>query len=109
MTKLTAIGLLASWLLLAGAASAQDAGQYPLTEKAGVIQELDFAGNSMVIDGMEYHVAVDVKVEIGGSYGAFTMLQPDMRVRFEFLIISPESRRITLIQELPDNVELDAV
>lgn len=107
--KRIAMGLLTSWLLLSGAASAQDAGQYPLAEKAGVIQELDFAGNAMVIDGMQYDVAVDVDVEIGGSYGAFTMLQPDMRVRYEFLIISPESRRITLIQELPDNVELEGV
>jgi hypothetical protein len=109
VTRLMMAGLLALGMLLSTLAAAQDAGQYPLAESAGVIQELDFGGNAMVIDGMSYQVALDVTVEIGGSHGAFTMLRPDMRVYFEFLQISPRSRRVTMIRELPDGVALDGV
>lgn len=109
MIRLLMASLWTMGVLWSASAIAQDAGQYPLAESAGVIQELDFGGNAMVIDGMSYHVATDVQVQIGGSHGAFTMLQPDMRVYFEFLQISPRARRITVIRELPDGVALDGV
>jgi hypothetical protein len=54
-----------------------------------VIQEVDFGGNAMVIDGMSYQVAMDVTVEIGGTHGAFTMLQPGMRIRTSSFCRSP--------------------
>lgn len=102
-------GLLALLLLLPMAAGAADAGQYALAEDAGVIQKLDFDAQTMVIDGMGYDVAVDVKVEIGGSYGAFTMLTTGMRIYYEFRQISPTSRLVTTIKELPDGVDLEQV
>lgn len=101
--------VLALWLLLPMAAAAQYEGNFPLAEGTGVIQELDFAAQTLVIDGMSYEVAVDVKVEIGGSYGAYTMLETGMRVYFEFLRISDEERRITLVRELPTGVEPEQV
>ncbi|HEX7037541.1 MAG TPA: hypothetical protein VF210_17360 [Pseudomonadales bacterium] len=98
------IALIVAWLLPLTAAAAT-AG--PMAEGAGVIQELDFAGSTMVIDGMSYEVAIDTRVEIGGSYGAFTMLQPGMRVYYEFERHSPTLRIIRLIRELPRDVVLD--
>jgi hypothetical protein len=93
-------------LLLAPAvAVAQAAG--PVAEGAGIIQELDVAGSSVVIDGMSYDVPLDVKVEIGGSYGAFTMLNEGMRVYYEFRVYSSTSRVVTLIRELPPDVVLE--
>ncbi len=101
--------VLALWLLLPVVAAAQYEGNFPLAEGAGVIQELDFAAQTMVIDGMRYEVAVDVKVEIGGSYGAYTLLETGMNVYIEFLRISDEERRIVLVRELPTGVEPDQV
>jgi len=99
----------ALWLLPPAGVVAQDAWRHGLAEDTGVIQGLDFAAQTMVIDGMDYTVAVDVKVEIGGSFGAFTMLQSGMRVYYEFRQISESSRLVTLIRELPGNVALEEV
>ena len=109
MIKSVSIGVLALWLLLPMAAAAQDAWQYPLAEDTGVIQKLEFGASTLVIDSMRYDVAVDVKVEIGGSFGAFTMLATGMRVYYEFRRISPAERVVTLIRELPRDVEMDEV
>ncbi|MEQ8857694.1 MAG: hypothetical protein RIC56_03530 [Pseudomonadales bacterium] len=108
MTKSALIGLFAMLLLpfSAGAQAAQASG---LTEDTGVIQELDLAARTLVIDGMRYDIAVDMSVEIGGSYGAFTMLQPGMRVYFEYRRESPTVRRISLLRELPGDVDLEEV
>lgn len=100
LDKTSWLRILALWLLLPMAAAAQYEGNYPLAEGAGEIQELDFAAQTLVIDGLRYQVAVDARVEIGGSYGAYTMLRTGMQVRFEFLRISAAERRIVLIEEL---------
>jgi hypothetical protein len=97
--------LLAVTLLLSLGAAAQPAG--PIAEDAGVIQELDFAASTMVIDGLAYDVALDVRVEIAGSYGAFTMLEPGMRVHYEFERRSPTVRIVRSIRQLPPDVQLD--
>lgn len=78
---------------------------YPLASDSGRIESLSFADSTLVVGGMRYGLAVDVEVEIGGSYGAFTMLEEGMPVRFEYLVISPTERRMVLIQELPPGVD----
>jgi len=95
--------------VLPTAASAFTLDDYPLAERAGVIQELDPDSQALVIDGVRYGIAVDAQVEIGGSYGAVTMLQPGMRVYFEYRRISSSERVITLLRELPEEVELEPV
>lgn len=90
-------------------ATAEAPGRYALSDSAGLVQEVSVADNSLVIDGVRYRMAPDGKVEIRGSYGALSMLQAGMRVYFEFLRVSPQERRIVLLQELPDNVELEEV
>lgn len=106
--KLTMILLLAlgAWLpLAAGAQSSRDI--YPLSSQAGTIDEIDYGSSTLVVGGYLYGVAGDVEVEIGGSYGAFTMLRPGMRIAFEYLHISGSERLIVLVRELPDGVLLE--
>ena len=55
----------------------------PSAQEFGVIQELSFGTNEMVVRGVKYKVSPSVVVEIGGTYGAFTMLSPGMKVSFE--------------------------
>jgi hypothetical protein len=81
--------------------------RYPVASRAGVIESLSFSDSTLIISGYRYSVAVDAKVEIGGSYGAFTMLRPGMRVHYDYLVISPSARRIIQIQELPSNVVIN--
>lgn len=80
-------------------------GSYPLASASGTIEALDFGQSTMIVSGYRYHVATDVTVEIDGSYGAFTMLEPGMPIRFDYLRISPSERRMVLIQELPPDVD----
>jgi hypothetical protein len=94
------LGCLAPWP--AAAQTADPA--YGVASHAGIIDAVDIATASMIVSGYHYDVAVDAQVEIGGSYGAFTMLRPGMRIRFDYLVISPSERRIIMVQELPDGV-----
>lgn len=82
---------------------------FPLRVSYGVVQTLDFGQSMMIIDGNRYRVAGDVNVEIGGTYGAFTMLQTGMRIRFEYLVVSPSSREIIDIQEMPPGLDMEPV
>lgn len=108
MIKSAFIGIVALLLLPIGAGALAAQGR-PLADNAGTIQEIDLAAETLIIDGMLYAVAVDVSVEIGGSFGAFTMLEPGMRVYYEYLRLSDKERVVTVIRELPDQVELDGV
>lgn len=108
MARALLIGLLALWLL-PFAAGAEALEGYPLTEDAGVIQKLDLDAQTLVIDGMRYRMALEAQVEIAGSYGAFTMLEPGMRVYFEYRRVSSSERIITMLRELPAEVELEQV
>jgi hypothetical protein len=98
--------LLILWLGLFGQAAAQPAG-FAVASRSGVVEALELDASSMIVSGYRYHVDLDTRVEIGGSYGAYTMLEPGMRIRFEYFVISPSERRMVLIQELPANVVLD--
>jgi predicted molibdopterin-dependent oxidoreductase YjgC len=94
-------------LMLTGLVGQAAAQNYPQASRSGVIEALDFASSSMIVSGYQYDVGVDTRVEIGGSYGAFTMLQPGMRIRFDYLVVSRSERRMVLIQELPAHVAID--
>jgi hypothetical protein len=82
---------------------------FPQRVSYGVIQSLDFGQSMMVVDGNRYRVAADVNVEIGGTYGAFTMLQTGMRIRLEYLVVSPSSREIIDIREMPPGFDIEPV
>ena len=86
-------------LLFAGIAQAQEYNA-PEAEGQGVIQGLDFGLNTAVVNGTDYRISPNVRVEIGGSYGAFTMLQEGMSVEFTFLHYSDGVREIIDMHEV---------
>lgn len=95
--------------LTTGAAARVPGASYPTATTYGVVQELDFDRSEMIVSGTRYGVAVDVKVEIGGSYGAFTLLRPGMKIRYAYLVISPSEREIIEIREIPPNAHMEEV
>jgi hypothetical protein len=50
----------------------------------GVVSEVDFAGPTVVIDGLRYDFAADATVTLLSGYGAPTLLQQGMTARFVF-------------------------
>ena len=65
----------------------------------GAIEQLDFDASTMVISGQRYPVSQTVKVEINGSYGAFTLLEIGMGVRFELAMYDSGQKVITEIYQ----------
>lgn len=99
-------------ILLSGLLSFQATAQtspspYPRATGTGIIEALDFDASTMVVSGYLYEVAVDTRVEIGGSYGAFTMLRPGMQIRFDYLRMSPSRRQMLVIEELPAGASVE--
>lgn len=92
--------------LTSGQLQAQDA---DLMEEEGVIEQLIVASNEVIISGVTFRVAFDAEVEIRGSFGAYTMLQPGMKVFYEYRRHSPTELEIYAIEQLPDNQEIDEV
>jgi hypothetical protein len=102
--------LLLLGVAMAGSTAARVPGAaYPTATKYGVVQELDFDRSEMIVSGTRYRVAFDVAVEIGGSYGAFTLLRPGMKIHYAYLVISPSEREITEIREIPPNAYMEEV
>ena len=87
-------------MLVPGMAFAVE-GNPPHVPGEGVVQELDFAANTTVIDGISYDVSLAARVEIGGTYGAFTLLTPGLAVQFVFLQHSDGRREIVELKQVP--------
>lgn len=77
-------------------ASVQD----PQVVRRGIIELVDYAGPTYIIDALRYGIAPDAVVQVGGSYGAPTMLRPGMRVEFLVREVSAEERVIVAIREV---------
>ena len=98
--------LLCSLLLMtAGTAAARDY-LAPEAEAQGEIQALDFGTSSVLISGREYSVSASADVEIAGSYGAFTMLEPGMLVEFTFMHYEDGYREIIELREVSEIEEI---
>ena len=97
------------WVGLALFAFASGAGPAAADERIetteGQIHALDFESSMLLISGVTYYIALDAKVEIGGTYGAPTMLANGMNVRFTFRRYDDGKREIIELEELPDNVK----
>ena len=100
--------LLGALLLLLAASSVQ-AVQYdaPRVVRSGVVQELSIATYEIIISGHRYQVSQTAEVEIAGSFGAYTLLQPGMRVTFEYLRFDDGRREIFRVRELLPNEVLE--
>jgi len=79
----------------------------PAIQSEGVVQKLGFANNTIVIDGLSYHVPVDAKVQIHGTYGAYTMLKRGMKVSFVFRKHDLSYREIVSVVQLSDGYRLE--
>jgi len=91
--------------LVAFASGARLAAADGIETAEGTIHEIDNGDSMLLISGVTYYIAFDAKVEIGGSYGAPTMLTQGMNVRFTFHRYDDGRREITEIEELPDDVK----
>jgi hypothetical protein len=74
------------------------AGSYAMATKAGVIESLEMDTSSIIIGGLRYQVPLDARIEIHGTYGAFTMLEPGMNAVFTYRIIDDHHREITALR-----------
>lgn len=92
---------LASLLALGGQALALEYNA-PEAEGEGEIQALDFGAYDTIINGTMYTVNPNVRVEINGTYGAFTMLEEGMLVEFTFLQYSDGRREINFMREVAE-------
>lgn len=93
-----AIGLLGSPL---GSA------QFADVKGLGQIESIDIPANTLMISGFTYRVAIDARVEINGTFGAFTLLQPGMKVRFSFRNLSRTEREISSVEQLPNSTVIE--
>jgi len=75
--------------------------------KTGTIQKLNFSEGSMILDGNRYHTAPELRVEIAGSYGAFTMLEVGMKVQIVYRVESAVRRDVVEIKEIPSHVTIE--
>lgn len=98
-------------LLLAGVAQAAETvvELAPEMEMAGAIEELNFGANTMIFEGVRYHMAPELVVEIRGGPGAFTMLQKGMKAIVTYRVISASERHAVSIVQLPDNIAIEDV
>ena len=78
-----------------------------LAAGGGVIRSLDYGANTMIVNGIRYHVAIDVQVDLGGGHGAFTMLQEGWNVEFDYRIRSSVEREIVRLRRIPANFVIE--
>lgn len=82
--------------------------EFVVVHDQGKILKLDLANNTALIGGLLYRFAPDARVEIAGSFGAFTMLQEGMKVEYVYRRYSDEDREVIAMRQLPDNAVLEA-
>ncbi len=93
------LGLVAAvWALCAGAVA--ESYNAPEGEAEGEITELDFGKNTIVVGGYVYDVSASADVQIGGSYGAFTMLEEGMQIEFTYQRFDDGVRKIVGIRQV---------
>ncbi|MEM9620948.1 MAG: hypothetical protein AAF993_04815 [Pseudomonadota bacterium] len=93
--------LSACWVLQGQAASYAPPVQM---EGQGVIHGLSFETDQILVGGQMYYMSQTARVEIAGSYGAFTMLKEGMKVRFNYLEYADGRNEIVELYE-DNNIE----
>ena len=73
-----------------------------LFHEQGTLFEMEWGSQTAIINGYRYHFAPDAKVQINGSYGAWSMLQEGTSVDFLFRLSSDMTHRtIVELYSLP--------
>jgi hypothetical protein len=96
-------------LVFLGSAGSGETAAAPAPENAGTgtIQRLDFGSGTMIVDGSRYHATPELQVEIGGTYGAFTMLKVGMKIRLVYRLVSGSRRDVIEIFQLPEDAVIE--
>lgn len=81
--------------------------EYAINEGQGTISHVDIGKSEVIIDGLLYTPGYDINVQIAGSYGAFTMLQSGMKVKFAYRVKSGSDRELVTVEELPRGMPVD--
>lgn len=72
----------------------------------GTIERVELDQHSLIISGQRYRVSQTAKVEIHGSYGAFTMLQPGMGIKFRLAMYKGSEDVITEIYQTEEIIPM---
>ena len=72
----------------------------PEVSRSGVIESVDLSANELIVEGNRYSMNPAAEVEVGGSYGAFTMLNSGMRIEFQYRRFDDGRREIFYVREL---------
>lgn len=99
--------LLMATVLSADFDSKQPRGAFRIGEAEGIVRSLDVENNRVQISGSSFQVAFDAKIEIGGTFGAFTLLKPGMKVSYMVRGSMGNYKVIVSIKQLSDNYALD--
>ena len=92
-------------ILVAPFAGADD---FRVESRQGAVESVDYNTNRIVVGGVSYDVAVDANIQLGGSYGALSMITPGMNV--EILIqryLDSGQREVIDVKELAPGVVLE--
>ena len=100
--KLIGILLLGATSLCAFAAESEPM----VVSDRGIIRQLDFENNTMVVGGMEFVVPLDTPVTLRGTAGAFTLLVVGMKAEVVYKQF-PTERVVLTVDQLPDNTEIE--
>ena len=76
-------------------------------ESQGQVERLSFGEQQLQVGGRIYEVNPAAKVEIGGTYGAFTLLQPGMKIYLRFVQHTDGRREVLEIRELAAGSRLE--
>jgi hypothetical protein len=79
----------------------------PEVSRSGVIEFVDMSANELIVEGNRYSMSSSAEVEIGGSYGAFTMLNSGMRIEFQYRRFDDGRREIFYVRELLSSESLE--
>ena len=94
--------MLAGAMLVAPIALADD---FRIESKQGPVESVDYSASKLVVGGVSYDIAPDANVQLGGSYGAFTMITPGMNVSIIVQrFIESGHRQIIEVKELAPGV-----
>ena len=106
MIRRMLIALMVSTVSLSVAAADYDP---PLLERTGAVQEVVPALNDVVIYGERFTVSYTAEIEIGSTYGAYSMLRPEMRVFFRYQLYDDGRKVIVYLRELAASESVDEV
>jgi len=73
----------------------------------GIVNEMDAAAGTMVIEGYLYRFAPEIPVQTGGMISAAPLVEPGMQVQLRYLHMPDGSRELLELRQIPPGVEIE--